>query len=83
MDIYLQGCRPGSGWIRIDMSCWVRMRIWNMNPDPSVKIALLAIIFRKVEVKHALFQLLIFSPQQFKKLKFLLDNRRFRIRNSY
>jgi hypothetical protein len=28
----MQGFGPGSARIRIDLSCWIRIRIWNAKP---------------------------------------------------
>ncbi len=35
-----QGCRSGSVWNRIYLSCRLRIRVRNADPDPGVKIAI-------------------------------------------
>ncbi len=31
----MQGCESGSAWIPINLTCWIRIRIKNMDPDPG------------------------------------------------
>ncbi len=44
-----KGC--GSGWIRINLSCWIRIRIHIADPDPGGQISKLQFLIKKMEMK--------------------------------